>query len=95
MSLGRSMHFGESFHRNNLNTQKFSTNLETNLSFSFSSFLIDEKRVGQRFHSIPEVFAHSDLDFGRANKVKHQIMHFHDKTGQGLSILMIGRLCLP
>lgn len=32
-----------------------------------------KERIVQKLNSIPEVFAKHDLDFGRTNKVKHQI----------------------
>lgn len=36
-------------------------------------------RISQELHSMPEVFAFHDLDFGRTDKVKHHI-NLHGNT---------------
>lgn len=59
-----------------MNTQKPSTSFKSTLNFNFDGSLIDlelKERIVQHFHSMPQVLAQNDLDFGRTNKVKHQI----------------------
>lgn len=55
---------------------------EDALKFDFGDSPIPlewRERFIQTLKSIPEVFAHHDLDFGRTDKVKHRI-HLHDET---------------
>lgn len=59
-----------------VNTQKPSTSSKCTLNFNFDGSPIDaawKERIVQQLNSMPEVFAQNDLDFGRTDKVKHQI----------------------
>lgn len=53
-----------------------------NLNFDFDNSPIPpewKERIISKLRNIPEVFSHSDLDFGRTDRVKHQI-RLHDET---------------
>uniref|UniRef100_A0A3B1JYN6 Gypsy retrotransposon integrase-like protein 1 n=1 Tax=Astyanax mexicanus TaxID=7994 RepID=A0A3B1JYN6_ASTMX len=53
-----------------------SESVSPELSFNFEGSPIStewKERVTQKLSSLPEVFAHNDLDYGRTNRVKHHI----------------------
>ncbi|KAK7921985.1 hypothetical protein WMY93_008887 [Mugilogobius chulae] len=56
--------------------------LHDSINFDFGNSPIPpewKERVIRTLQTLPEVFAHHDLDFGRTDKVKHRI-HLHDET---------------
>ena len=57
------------------NTSDFATDQpDVNIDFADSPLSADWKeRITKKLNSMPEVFAHHDLDFGHTSKVKHQI----------------------